>query len=91
MGRAILDVLRAGWPIFLGVWLAGVLFHIAWNGGGFLEQRREEIQQGHWLTAVGIAALGLASVLWWSAVVLAALLLLVVVILWLVYESGVGA
>ena len=90
MDRAILDLIRAGWPIFLGVWVIAVLLHIAWNGRGFLEQRRRELRRGEWAIAVGFTALGLASVLWWSAVVLVVLLLLVGVILWLVYKTALG-
>jgi hypothetical protein len=90
MQRALLDLIRAGWPIFLGVWVIGVLLHVAWNGRGFLEQRRRELRQGEWPIAIGITALGLASMLWWSAVGLVLLLLLVAAILWLVYESGLG-
>jgi hypothetical protein len=85
-----LDVIRAAWPIFLGVWIVGVLVWIAWNGRGFLEQRREEVKQGDWLMALGFIALGFASALWWAAAALTVLFFLVVVITWLVYKSGVG-
>ena len=90
MDKSALDVIGAAWPVFLGVWVVAVLVSIAWNGRGFLKQRREEIKQGDWLMALGFTALGFGSVLWWTAAALTVLFFLVAGITWLVYKTRVG-